>query len=243
MTIRQTKNTGPGNERQIPHPLDNPIWTALNTSQAHLAESGDFARRFLPEISLLAGFQERSQDGFDSLSSLVGAGDSIGLFLKEPAAPAKGWTITHEAPLLQMIHAAGSISAQAHEFVELAKTDVPEMIALAQLTKPGPFNPRTREMGVYLGIRENEKLIAMAGERLHVRGYTEISAVCTHPDFLGRGCARTLMAELAARIHSRGEVPFLHVRPENTRAAELYERMGFTKRVLFRYTIFRRDPK
>lgn len=229
MTIRQ-------------HPLDNPIWKSLNTSQAHLAESADFAKRFSPEISLLAGFEETSQ-GFDSLASLVDAGESVGLFLEAPSSPVKGWTITHAAPLLQMIHAAGAISAQATDFVELTKTDVPEMIALTQLTKPGPFNPRTREMGAYLGVRENGKLIAMAGERLHVPGYTEISAVCTHPDFLGRGCARALMAELAARIHSRGEVPFLHVRPENARAAELYERMGFTKRVLFRYTIFRRDAK
>ncbi len=222
------------------HPLDNPIWTALTTSQAHLAESADFAKRFFPEISLLAGFQT-PQKGFDSLASLVGVGESVGLFLKASAAPLKGWTITHDAPLLQMIHNAGAISAGTHDFVELTKTDVPEMIALAQLTKPGPFGPRTREMGTYLGVRDNGKLIGMAGERMHVPGYTEISAVCTHPDNLGRGCARALMADLATRIHARGETPFLHVRPENARAAEFYERMGFTKRVLFRYTIFRRD--
>jgi len=225
------------------HPLDNPIWEALNTSQARFAESAGSARRFLPDVSLLAGFQEPFKEGFESLAALVRPGDSAGVFLRPPARPVAGWTIIHEAPLLQMIHGDRAIPAGVQDYVELTPADVPEMIALAQLTKPGPFGARTRELGTYLGIRDNGKLIAMAGERLGVPGFTEISAVCTHPEYLGRGYARALMATLADRMRSRGEVPFLHVRPDNTRAAELYERIGFTKRVLFHYTIFRRGEQ
>ncbi len=241
MEIMQTENSI--HEQGIAHPLDNPIWEALSTSQARFAESAGSARRFSPDVSLLAGFRELSQDGFDSLASLVGAGDSVGLFLREPAAPAAGWTIVYETPLLQMIHSIDAIPTRAQDFIELTEADVPEMIELAQLTKPGPFGARTRELGSYLGVRENRKLIAMAGERLRVPGYSEISAVCTHPDYLGRGHARALMATLVESMRSRGEVPFLHVRPDNARAAEFYERIGFTRRVLFHYTIFRRDAK
>jgi ribosomal protein S18 acetylase RimI-like enzyme len=223
------------------HPLDNPIWEALNTSHARFAESAGSARRFSPDVSLLAGFQEASQDGFDSLAALVPRGDSAGVFLEAPGAPVAGWNVILQAPLLQMVHTNGAIPARARDFVELGEAHVPEMIALAQLTKPGPFGLRTRELGTYIGVRGNGKLIAMAGERLRVPGFTEISAVCTHPEYLGRGLARALMAALADRIRSRGEVPFLHVRPDNTRAAELYERIGFTKRLLFQYTVFRRD--
>lgn len=114
------------------------------------------------------------------------------------------------------------------------------MLALAQLTKPGPFGLRTRELGTYIGIRQNGQLVAMAGERLRVPGFTEISAVCTHPDHLGRGYAATLMTELMHRIRSRGEVPFLHVREDNTRAIPIYERLGFRKRVLLHFAVVRK---
>jgi predicted GNAT family acetyltransferase len=104
------------------------------------------------------------------------------------------------------------------------------MLALAQLTKPGPFGMRTHEMGNYIGIRREGKIVAMAGERLRVEGYTEISAVCTLPEYLGRGFAAGLIGELVARILERGETPCLHVRGENTRAIELYKRLGFELR-------------
>ena len=224
-----------------PHPLDNPIWEALGASLARFAESAGPARRFVPDVSLLAGFNGPFQAAFDSFASLVGAGESVGLFLKEPTPAAKGWTISYETPLLQMLHRGGAVSGRATDFLELGAADVPEMIALARLTKPGPFSERTRELGDYVGLRERGKLIAMSGERLRVPGFTEISAVCTHPDFLGRGYARALMAVIAQRILDRGEVPFLHVRADNGRAAEFYERFGFSKRVLFHYAIFRRD--
>src|ERR1700675_1159905 len=112
------------------------------------------------------------------------------------------------------------------EFIPLTQSDVPEMLALTKLTKPGPFGARTHEMGDYFGIRTAGALAAMAGERLRLPGYTEISAVCTHPDHVGHGYASALMSMLMDRICSRGELPFLHVRPENARAIQVSQRLG-----------------
>jgi len=127
----------------------------------------------------------------------------------------------------------------------LGAADSPEMVDLAHLTRPGPFGPRTYELGDYLGIRNGDgnqpgRLVAMAGERLRVPGFTEISAVCTHPSHTGRGYAALLMTELIERIHGRSEQPFLHVRADNARAIELYRRLGFTQRVLWHYAVVRR---
>lgn len=128
----------------------------------------------------------------------------------------------------------------AAEIVRLGAQDSPEMVELATLTKPGPFGLRTHELGTYFGIRTQGKLVAMAGERLKVPGYTEISAVCTHPDHTGKGYARTLMAEVMRGIHDRREIPFLHVRRDNRRAVELYERLGFKTRVTLHYVVLRK---
>jgi len=111
------------------------------------------------------------------------------------------------------------------------------MLTLTELTKPGPFSKRTHEMGEYWGIRENGRLVAMAGERLRIAGFTEVSAVCTHPDCLGRGYAGALISMLVRRMCGRGERPFLHVRADNSRAVDLYERIGFEKRVLMHYVV------
>lgn len=228
------------------HPLDNPIWQALSTSQAYLAKTGKMARRFPNEVTSLGGFPEPVQDAYDSLASILDDVNATGLFFDSPQQPPAGWTIIAGAPLLQMIHKDGKMTASsasqsiAGRIVELAAADAPEMLALAQLTKPGPFGLRTRELGTYLGIRREGHLAAMAGERLRVPGFTEISAVCTHPDHLGRGYAATLMTTLLERIHGRGEAPFLHVRADNTRAIALYERLGFKKRVLLHFAVVRK---
>jgi predicted GNAT family acetyltransferase len=115
------------------------------------------------------------------------------------------------------------------------------MMALTALTKPGPFGNRTHELGTYLGIRREGKLIAMAGERLKIPGYTEVSAVCTHPEHTGHGYARILMAEVMERILGRGETPLLHVREDNVRAIELYQRLGFRLRVLLHFAVLRKE--
>jgi predicted GNAT family acetyltransferase len=145
-----------------------------------------------------------------------------------------------------MVCENGSAPSTSHsnsdpEMVELGDADSPEMIELTTLTKPGPFGKRTHELGTYLGIRHAGKLVAMAGERMKVPGWTEVSAVCTHPEHIGHGYARILMAEVMRRIRSRGEMPFLHVREDNLRAIELYQRLGFITRVRQHFAVLRKN--
>jgi ribosomal protein S18 acetylase RimI-like enzyme len=226
-----------------PHPLDNPIWHALTTCQAKFAEISDLARRFPVEVTTLAGFLEPTRESYDSLASLLGTGEAAALFLKSFPAPPPGWTTIETAPLLQMVYEVGGTVASAVEAEELNAADVLEMRALSELTKPGPFGKRTHELGTYLGIRREGRLVAMTGERLHVPGYTEVSAVCTHPEHLGYGYASALITEVVRRICNRGEVPFLHVRQENRRAVELYERLGFTTRTGVQFALLRCDQE
>lgn len=223
------------------HLLDNPIWTALTTQQTHFAEGGAWARRFPAEVTALAGFPEICSEAYDELSGLAD-GAAASLFL--PAAPRlpEGWNLLRGAALWQMVHENGVAPSPRHEWSALSEIDVPEMVALAERTQPGPFGVRTYQMGTYLGIREQGKLVAMAGERLRVPGYAEISAVCTHPDYGGKGYAASLMSVLMERMRSQGETPFLHVRAHNTRAIGLYERLGFRKSRQFQLVVVQRQP-
>ncbi len=227
------------------HVLDNVIWKALTTRQAGFADSVDNARRFQRNVTSLTAFSEATPAGYESLARLVGPGKKTGsLFLDEPYRPRAGWEALTTAPLLQMVfenhgdaskkdgaEKSAGTAASRPAILELGAQDSPEMVELTTLCKPGPFGTRTHELGTYLGIRREGRLIAMAGERLKVPGYTEVSAVCTHPEHTGKGYAAALMMEVMRLIRERGETPFLHVREANTRAIELYNRLGFRKRV------------
>lgn len=234
------------------HPLDNPIWHSLATTHAGFAQICNSARKFPREVSVLGGFTEPTPESYDSLASLLEPEKTVNLFLQAPPDPPTAWSILSTGTLLQMLcdpsssrgaNPEGCRSDRVHseqpEFIRLTNSDVPEMLALTTLTIPGPFGARTRELGDYFGIRSGGRLAAMAGERLRLPGYTEISAVCTHPDYLGRGYASALIEMLIERICSRGELPFLHVRSKNARAIQLYERLGFGKRVSFHYAVLR----
>jgi len=231
------------------HPLDNVIWQALTTRQAQFSEGSGQACRFMPDVSPLAALREPTLEGYESLAGLLEPRGTIGLFLQAPYQPRAGWSLVAGAPMPEMVceghNGPSAYSSRAglgaEEIVELCATDVPEMMELTALTKPGPFGKRTHELGAYLGIRRDGKLVAMAGERLKVPGYTEVSAVCTHPEHTGRGYARILMMEIMQRIRSQGETPFLHVRGDNVRAIELYERLGFSRRVLLHFAVLRKD--
>ena len=221
------------------HALDNIIWHALNTSQAYLGKRHKQAAKFLPDVNLLGGFAEPSPENYESLSELLDPNERVGVFLEAPPEPPPGWRIVVALLLLEMVREAGSPSPieKSGLIAPLNEADVPDMLALTKLTKPGPFAKRTLEMGDYFGIRVNGALVAMAGERLRVPGYTEVSAVCTHPDHLGRGYATMLITLLMQRIRGRGEKPFLHVRADNERAIALYARLGFCKRPPLHYAI------
>jgi|SRR3954451_567979 ribosomal protein S18 acetylase RimI-like enzyme len=216
------------------HPLDPIIWNALTGPQAHFAEVAGSARRFPPAVTALGALAQPDEEGFASLARLQQPGDTTALFLEaQPALPA-GWKMVHTISLAQMVHEGTAESAPKNGFVTLGPPDAAEMLALAQLTKPGPFGMRTGELGDFIGIRDaSGNLVAMTGVRLHVPGFTEISAVCTHPDHLGKGYAGSLMLEIMSRIRRRRETPILHVRSNNTRAIHLYERLGFKQRRTF----------
>ena len=226
------------------HPLHNVIWQALTTRQAQFAETFATARRFPREVTSLSAFEEPSSAGYTDLAGLVGDGGTAAVLLDEPYEPMGGWSYVGGAPLLEMVRENGgaclTVSNLTPEIIELGVKDSPDMVELASLTKPGPFGTRTHELGYYVGIRDGGMLVAMAGERLKVPGHTEVSAVCTHPDYVGRGYASMLMLEVMVRIRERGEKPFLHVRCDNTRAVQLYERLGFTTRLVVHFAILRR---
>jgi len=226
------------------HVLDNVIWQALTTRQAQFSECFGQARRFVREVTSLTAFEEESPQGYAALAGLVGDGGTAALFLASEYQPRTGWELIAGAPLLEMVCENGTgheqLSAPDPEVIRLDPADSPEMVELATLTKPGPFSVRTHELGTYVGIRHDGKLVAMAGERLKVPGYTEVSAVCTHPEHLGKGYARVLITEIMRGIADRGEIPFLHVRRDNARAVALYQRLGFRTRTVPHYAVLRR---
>lgn len=233
------------------HPLHNVIWKALTTRQVEFAEGFNHARRFLPEVTALAGIQEPTREGYAALAGLLALRGTAALFLDAPYKDAlsedrDGWTLAASATLLQMVRENCQSSEAGHlaidpELVELGTADSHDMMELTTLTRPGPFSTRTHELGTYLGIRRAGKLVAMAGERLKVPGYTEVSAVCTHPEHTGKGYAGILMTEVMRRVRSRGETPFLHVREDNVRAIEVYKRLGFETRVQVHLAVLRKN--
>ncbi len=223
------------------HALDNVIWRALTTRQAHLADHHRSASKFQPDVSVLGGLAEPSLDGYASMATLLTAGARVGMFLDEAIATPE-LAVVSSLPLLQMVRERGDVPATTGgaplpEIVPLTEADADEMMALTALTRPGPFNRRTRETGDYFGMRVGGELVAMAGERLRPPDYTEVSAICTRPDHLGRGYAAALVESIIGRILARGDRPFLHVLPDNTRAVALYERLGFEVRLRNRYVI------
>jgi ribosomal protein S18 acetylase RimI-like enzyme len=208
--------------------LCNPVYHALISGDAKLSHGTDKVKHYDEEVSPFAGFPEDYNNGFDDLYDLLPPDRNI-LYatpqvIKEPA----GWQLLVEIKGLQFVlPGAAKTTDLSIQPVPLNRTHVEEMMQLADLTKPGPFGRRTIEFGHYHGIFENGKLVAMTGQRLHVYNYTELSAVCTHPDHLGKGYAAALMLHQIGLIRSQGQIPFLHVREDNSRAIALYERLGF----------------
>jgi predicted GNAT family acetyltransferase len=223
------------------HPLDRPIWNALTSRQQALAEGGALARRYPPAIGPFAAMADMSPKSFAALGTLMSGSEIAVLFTPDPViAPAEFKILLAETGE-QMIGTPSESPTRGVEIVTLGANDVPAMMALTELTKPGPFTPRTHELGTFLGIRIDGQLVAMAGERMKPADYTEITAVCVHPNHRGRGYGQMLLAAISRRIAARGEVPFLHVFSSNSSAIALYQRQGMEIRRRLYVTVLARN--
>jgi ribosomal protein S18 acetylase RimI-like enzyme len=223
------------------HILDNPIWSSLTTRQAYLAEGDDLARRYPVDVTALAAVKQHTPEAFESLAR-VSKADAIALFCYDPVTIPAGWKTIHTSNLAQMVCVEPRLSPVPGSIIdELGDADSAEMVTLTKLTNPGPFGSRTHELGLYLGIHQQGRLAAMAGERQKLPGYTEVSAVCTHPDFQGRGYAQILISAVMSKILERGETPMLHVREDNVGAIRVYEKLGFKTRAVFPFFVLRNE--
>ncbi|ATY32106.1 GNAT family N-acetyltransferase [Sphingomonas psychrotolerans] len=218
------------------HALDGPAWTALCTRQQALAHGEGAALRYDPEYAIFAAVGDHAPGSLAALGTLIGATGPAIVLQKDPLPLVPGTRVAKHRMGVQMV--AETLSGTGDlDFVELGDADAGEMLALATLTEPGPFFARTHRLGDFIGIRDSGRLVAMAGERMKPAGFTEVSGVCTHPDWRGRGYAGGLMRVVAARIAERGETPFLHAYADNRGAIALYENLGFRLRCEVHVTV------
>jgi GNAT superfamily N-acetyltransferase len=209
--------------------LDNVIFESLAGAQSRFAEGPPHARRYRRGIAGLAGFADRAHPDFDALAPFCEAGEPMYCIGWTGKAPPR-WRIVADTAVHQFVWDAPPPHDPADAAIRLAPAHVDRMVALAALTRPGPFGPSNFDLGEFYGVLEGESLLAMAGERLEAGPLREVSAVCTRPGFEGRGLARRLMERVVRLQLARGQVPFLHVMDANTRAREIYSRMGFRHR-------------
>ena len=218
--------------------LDNPIWQALSSYQKSFAIENSHAKILHPDIGLFCAIQTPNTQSLQALQSLLLENHATtALFSPQELEFSAGLDCLRTLEISQMV--CQNLQASNHlEIHELTSEDVPAMLELVQITKPGPFARRTIELGQYWGIRVNQQLVAMTGERLHLPGFREVSSVCTHPDFQRQGLAQALITKVCQDIVARAEIPFLHVMSSNTGAAKVYEQLGFVQRTkLFGYVL------
>lgn len=220
--------------------LDNPIHASLSSRHRGFAEVAGALRRYPADIAPFLGVGEAGAADPQSLAQLVGAGDSVFLLGVAPTVAA-GWRLEAFAPLAQMVvdHAPAPVDGPPIRL--LGEAERADVLALTALVYPHYFRARTMHLGRYFGIYADGRLAAMIGERLGTQSARELSAICTHPDFLGRGYAARLTAWLASELFARGEQVFLHVSQQNTRAVALYQRLGFRLRREIGFWSLRRD--
>ena len=211
------------------HPLDNPVWSSLTTRHASFAVMQECAGRYPAQVAPFAAVGASDARAAAQLEALVNPGESVYLVGLAPSL-GRGWSVEPSVPIAQLVCTSPAVVRAGPEPVPLTEGHRSDMLALTSLVFPGFFRARTVEMGRYLGVYHGRVLAAMAGERMFLDGYQEISAVCTHPEFIGRGYAQRLVALLTNAILERGITPFLHVHRDNARALSLYEHLGFRQR-------------
>jgi ribosomal protein S18 acetylase RimI-like enzyme len=214
--------------------LDHPVWSALTTKQAHLGQGDVLARRYHPDVAPFAALAAETISAYHALHALLRPLEQVALLSVEPMGQVDGFDTTHVGVIHQMIASHCTAGRTDNDgVVRLGPTDVNDMLELVRKTRPGPFSRRTVTMGNYIGIRERGRLVAMAGERMRLEGYVEISAVCVDDEHRGKGHAARLVNALQQEIERNGETPFLHVFSDNVSAIRLYERLGWQLRRTF----------
>lgn len=227
------------------HVLDRPIWAALTTRQTEFAV-GDAAQalRFAADVEPFVAAHDNNPDSIHALAKLIQPDEQVYMLQAGKHVLPYGVHVEKAATVVQMVAATLNDPGLKAPIEPLNDSDAPEMLALATLTAPGPFKTRTHKLGGFWGIKQNGKLVAMAGERMKAPGYTELSGVCTHPDARGQGYAKALSAHVMKQILSHGDQVFLHAYETNAAAIKLYEGLGFAVRATLNTTVFRLvDPK
>jgi predicted GNAT family acetyltransferase len=212
------------------HPLDRPVWTALTTRHAALAQGGPLAKRYDPSILPFTAAADNDPENLRALAALVSHGETALFAQAGDVVLPEEFAIVSNVQGVQMIAAARLQQVSDQRIQPLTQKDAPEMLALATLTRPGPFSLRSQKLGSFWGIKIGGRLAAMAGERMKQPGLTELSGVCSHPDFRGQGLARLLSLYVAERIFESGNAPYLHAYATNSAAIRLYESIGFELR-------------
>ncbi|MGQ7939401.1 GNAT family N-acetyltransferase [Paraburkholderia sp. D1E] len=207
--------------------LANPVWIALTESPPAFVERHEGGARYRPEFAPFGAAQNYTAQNVSQVAAMLQPGQRLSFFTADKPDLPPGFDVVREAFANQMVATRRFTVSSDKRIARLGVDDTPDMLRLAELTEPGPFNPRTNELGHFFGIREGGQLVAMAGERMTAWKYVEISAVCTHPGWRGRGLGRLLMEHLSATIQERDKVPFLHVFTSNVSAVRLYRELGF----------------
>jgi predicted GNAT family acetyltransferase len=223
------------------HVLDTPIWSALTTSHSALARGAGGALRYPAEVSPFAAVADDAPATLAALASLVLPGETIVLVRRDPIVLPDALTAVSRAQAVQLASTQALAPSDDPRLERLGERDEPEMYDLAMLTRPGPFARRSMRLGRFWGIRQNGRLVAMAGERLAQGGWTELSGVCTHPEARGQGLARLLSTHVAAHIAAQGEQPYLHAYAGNAAAIGLYESLGFRTRATMNVVVAQRN--
>jgi predicted GNAT family acetyltransferase len=223
----QSPNIDAASEIATEEYLANPVWIALTEAPPAFVERREGGARYRPEFAPFGAARNYTAQSVSQVAAMLRPGQRLSFFTADKPDLPPGFEVVREAVMNQMVAANRFTVSPDERIVRLGVDDTPDMLRLAEMTEPGPFNSRTNELGHFFGIREDGQLVAMAGERMTAGKYVEISAVCTHPEWRGRGLGRLLMERLSATIQERNKVPFLHVFTNNVSAIRLYRELDF----------------
>lgn len=225
------------------HKLDNPAYYGMISGNRDLSLGTEGVRYFPASVSPFVGMADHGAERFGELAGMLPRGQVAAVATAAEIVIPSAWKVVQHGMGLQMM-GEGVAAAETGdwEFVPLRVEHVPQMVALAKLTNPGPFAERTIEFGNFVGVFDGERLMGMSGHRLHPVPYIEVSGVCVHPDYSGRGLGGALTLYQVEKIREMGELPILHVWASNTRAIGVYESLGFVTRTALHFNIIIKKP-